>query len=306
MSNDIIQTFCGVRGYEKDGVAYLHIEDVARGLGFTYEATSSGNTVVRWNRVDEYLQGLGFVATCGDGAKPHNYYIPENIFYRLCMKAKNDVAEAFQTKVADEIIPSIRRHGMYATDEFIQRSISDPDWAISVLQQLKFEREQKELALRQRDEAVRTKYLFVEGRDAEMCGRVGGLTNANTQLREKNTKLTNENTTLTTENDKLKDEAGRGKNYKQAKNIPWLKDYFNVRKNNFYSQCGKVLSDISKEMNRETLIYENNDYNVKCYHISVVEEFRRRLEAGVIFHKLKNYYKSKNNNNPHNDRTLFD
>lgn len=44
----------GVRGYEKDGVAYLHIEDVARGLGFTTVATS-GNECVRWNRVEEYL-----------------------------------------------------------------------------------------------------------------------------------------------------------------------------------------------------------------------------------------------------------
>lgn len=107
------QTFCGVRGYEKEGVAYLHIEDVARGLGFAYKA-ASGNEVVRWNRVEEYLIGFGFVATCGDGANQHDYYIPENIFYRLCMKAKNEVAEAFQAKVADDIIPSIRKTGSYS------------------------------------------------------------------------------------------------------------------------------------------------------------------------------------------------
>lgn len=107
------QTFCGVRGYEKEGVAYLHIEDVARGLGFAYKA-ASGNEVVRWNRVEEYLIGFGFVATSGDGANQHDYYIPENIFYRLCMKAKNEVAEAFQAKVADDIIPSIRKTGSYS------------------------------------------------------------------------------------------------------------------------------------------------------------------------------------------------
>lgn len=140
MGNEIIQTFCGVRGYERDGVAYLHIEDVARGLGFTYEASSSGNTVVRWNRVEEYLQGFGFVATNGDGVNPHDYYIPENIFYRLCMKAKNETAEAFQAKVADEIIPAMRRNGAYTTDDFIKKSIEDPDWAISLLQQLKQEK----------------------------------------------------------------------------------------------------------------------------------------------------------------------
>lgn len=215
MTNDIIQTICDVRCYEKDGVVYLHIEDVARGLGFTTTTEKGGveYTNVRWNRVEECLHDLNFLPQVAENENPHNYYIPENIFYRLCMKAKNAVAESFQAKVADEIIPSIRRHGMYATDDFIQRSISDPDWAISVLQKLKFEREQKELALRQRDEAIRTKYHFVEGRDAEMCGRVGGLTKANTDLRQKNTQLTNANTELVTENNTLKDELGRGQNW---------------------------------------------------------------------------------------------
>ena len=53
-NKNLVQVFCGVRGYEKDGVAYLHIEDVARGLGLTTVATS-GNECVRWNRVEQYL-----------------------------------------------------------------------------------------------------------------------------------------------------------------------------------------------------------------------------------------------------------
>lgn len=110
MNNQII-TIQGVQCYEKDGIAYLNLEAVARGLGFTYKA-ASGNEVVRWNRVNEYLNELRVVATCGDGEKLPEY-IPENIFYRLCMKAKNAVAEAFQAKVADEIIPAIRKTGAY-------------------------------------------------------------------------------------------------------------------------------------------------------------------------------------------------
>lgn len=215
MANDIIQTFGGVRGFERDDVVYLHIEDVARGLGFTQTQNKGGKeyTSVRWERIEGILTDLNFPPQEGENQNPHDYYIPENIFYRLCMKARNEFAETFQAKVADEIIPSIRRHGMYATDDFIQRSISDPDWAISVLQKLKFEREQKELALRQRDEAIRTKYHFVEGRDAEMCGRVGGLTKSNADLRHKNTQLTNANSELVTENNTLKDELGRGRNW---------------------------------------------------------------------------------------------
>ena len=96
----------GVECYEKDGMAYLKLETVARGLGFT-QIAASGNEVIRWERVRKYLSELG-VPTCGDDG-----FIPENIFYRLAMKAKNEVAEKFQAKVADEIIPSIRKHGGY-------------------------------------------------------------------------------------------------------------------------------------------------------------------------------------------------
>ncbi len=96
----------GVSCYEQDGTAYLRLEDVARGLGFTRTA-ASGNEVIRWERVDGYLRELG-VPTCG-----HGDFIPENVFYRLAMKAKNETAEKFQALVADEIIPSIRKTGGY-------------------------------------------------------------------------------------------------------------------------------------------------------------------------------------------------
>ena len=96
----------GVECYEKDGTAYLKLETVARGLGFT--ETKSGKEYVMWRRVDGYLTELGF----GTSAERPEY-IPENIFYRLAMKAKNETAEKFQAKVADEIIPSIRKTGGY-------------------------------------------------------------------------------------------------------------------------------------------------------------------------------------------------
>ena len=110
-NKNLVQVFCGVRGYEEDGVAYLHIEDSARGLGFTEQ--KDGVEYVRWRTVDAHLSTLSFATSCENG-NPHDYYIPENIFYRLCMKAKNEVAEKFQAKVADEIIPSIRKTGSYS------------------------------------------------------------------------------------------------------------------------------------------------------------------------------------------------
>lgn len=96
----------GVSCYEQDGTAYLRLEDVAHGLGFTQ--TKNGIEYVRWETIDKYLRDLGFSQQVGKES-----YIPENIFYRLAMKAKNDTAEKFQALVADEIIPSIRKHGGY-------------------------------------------------------------------------------------------------------------------------------------------------------------------------------------------------
>ena len=61
--------------------AYLNPEAVARGLGFTRVA-ASGNEVVRWEIVFRYLEEIGFPNKLGK-----DDFIPENIFYRLAMKA---------------------------------------------------------------------------------------------------------------------------------------------------------------------------------------------------------------------------
>lgn len=107
----------GVECYENGGTAYLNLETVARGLGFTQE--KNGVEYVRWDRVEGYLSEIGFPHLWGKGD-----FIPENVFYRLAMKAKNEVAEKFQAKVADEIIPSIRKHGGYIAG---QEAMSDDE-----------------------------------------------------------------------------------------------------------------------------------------------------------------------------------
>ena len=126
----------GIECYEKDGTVYLKLEAVARGLGFTQTA-KSGNEVVRLERVRKYLDEMG-VPTCGD-----DDFIPENIFYRLAMKAKNEVAEAFQAKVADEVIPSIRKHGAYMTEDTLDRMINSPEFGIKLLTALKEEKDKR-------------------------------------------------------------------------------------------------------------------------------------------------------------------
>ena len=137
MNDNQIINISGVSCYEKDGTAYLSLEAVARGLGFVKKA-DSGNEVVNWTRVRGYLSDLGVEQKCTTGD-----YIPENIFYRLAMKAKNEAAEKFQALVADEIIPSIRKHGAYMTPEAIEQALLNPDTLIKLATTLKDEREQR-------------------------------------------------------------------------------------------------------------------------------------------------------------------
>ena len=152
MSNELI-TIQNIRAFiDNNGVAQINLEDVARGLGFTTVATS-GNECVRWSRVTEYLNSIGHYR--GDALT--EAYIPENIFYRLAMKANNETAISFQEKIANEILPSIRKHGMYAKDELLD----NPDLMIEVLQELKKERAEK-AALQDKVEQDVPKVLFAD------------------------------------------------------------------------------------------------------------------------------------------------
>ena len=90
----------------EDGSISVNLEDAASGLGFTTVATS-GNVVVRWNRVNQYLKEFGIPASeRGD-------FIPEPIFYLLAMKANNETAKKFQIWVATDVLPQVRRTGGY-------------------------------------------------------------------------------------------------------------------------------------------------------------------------------------------------
>lgn len=142
----------GVRGYlDEHGTAQLNLEDVARGLGFTERGD-----YIRWQRVEGYLSELGFSIS---GERPD--FIPENIFYRLAMKAKNVAAEAFQAKVADEILPAIRKHGGYLTADKVEEVLLNPDTIIQLATQLKQEREAK-AQLEQKVKQDKPKVLFAD------------------------------------------------------------------------------------------------------------------------------------------------
>ena len=128
--NELI-TIEKVRGFiGENGIIFLNLDDVARGLGFTQ--IKNQIEYVRTDRVTNYLNEFGF-STCGE--KFSDIYIPENIFYLLAMKGKNEIAKNFQLKVANKILPAIRKTGMYATEELL----NNPDLAIQAFAKLKEE-----------------------------------------------------------------------------------------------------------------------------------------------------------------------
>ena len=132
--NELI-TIQNVRAFiDNNGIAQLNLEDVARGLGFTQ--IKDGKEYIRWETVIGYLESLWYKYPLSQQVGKDDF-IPENIFYRLAMKASNKTAEIFQAKVADEILPSIRKHGMYARDELLD----NPDLLIEVATRYKEERQ---------------------------------------------------------------------------------------------------------------------------------------------------------------------
>lgn len=153
-----IMNINGIECYEKDGTAYLKLEAVARGLGFTKTETKNGTeyTTIRWERVFGFLDEIGF-----DHKWAKDAFIPENIFYRLAMKAKNEAAEKFQAFIADEVLPAIRKHGGYLTPEKVEEALLNPDTLIRLATDLKAERK-KRMQLEAQAQKDKPKVLFAD------------------------------------------------------------------------------------------------------------------------------------------------
>lgn len=80
--------------------------------------------------------------------------IPESDIYRLIFGSKLESAEQFQNWVFDEVLPSIRKHGAYITDELLQ----DNDRLNDVIAELQMENRLKEREIKELNE-VRTEYM---------------------------------------------------------------------------------------------------------------------------------------------------
>lgn len=73
-------------------------------------------------------------------------FISEANLYKCIFQSRVAKAEQFQDWVCDEVLPSIRKHGVYATPQTIENIIANPANGIKLLQALQEEREAKQLA----------------------------------------------------------------------------------------------------------------------------------------------------------------
>lgn len=70
-------------------------------------------------------------------------YVNEQNLYRVIMRSDKPQAEPFQDWVCGDVLPSIRKHGMYATDATIENMLNDPETAILMLQAYQKERRER-------------------------------------------------------------------------------------------------------------------------------------------------------------------
>ena len=163
-----------VRAIKNDDASIsLNAEDTAIGFGFTQ--IKNGKTYVRWETMNGYCKELNFSQHVGK-----DDYIPESLFYLLGMKANNDVAKKFLMWLATEVLPSMRKYGMYATDELLD----NPDLLIAAATKLKEERAARLEAEKQRDKLVHQNKLYTTSEIAKELG-LSSATKLNNLLSEK-------------------------------------------------------------------------------------------------------------------------
>jgi len=109
-----------------DGKEMFPATDCARLLGYANPNDA----------ISRHAKGVVKHAVLTAGGEQQMNFITEGDLYRLIVHSKLPSAERFERWVFDEVLPSIRKHGLYAVDELL----ADPDLFIRALQELKSER----------------------------------------------------------------------------------------------------------------------------------------------------------------------
>lgn len=123
-TNDV---FGNIRGAEINGKPYFVGKDIAIALGYAKPTDA----------VRKHCKGVSKMEIPTNGGVQKVSIISEGDLYRLIAHSKLPEAEKFESWVFDEVLPSIRKHGMYATDDLL----NDPDLMIKAASKIKEEKE---------------------------------------------------------------------------------------------------------------------------------------------------------------------
>ena len=161
-----------VRAVEINGEGWLVGKDVAEVLGYSNSRDALSNHVD-----DEDKASVAIY----DGRQNRNMtIINESGLYSLVLSSKLPGAKKFKRWVTSDVLPSIRKHGMYATDELLD----NPDLLIAAATKLKEERAARLEAEKQRDKLVHQNKLYTTSEIAKELG-LSSATKLNNLLSEK-------------------------------------------------------------------------------------------------------------------------
>lgn len=161
--------FGDVRALELNGAPWFVGKDVAEALGYG-AGKSLANAVSK--HVDEEDKGVTEMMTPGGVQKV--IIINESGLYSLVLSSKLPSAKKFKHWVTSEVLPTIRRHGAYMTEEALEKAITEPDFLIRLATQLK-EEKAKRLEAEKQIEVDRPKVTFANAVNVSKDGMLLGM-----------------------------------------------------------------------------------------------------------------------------------
>ena len=133
------EEFGQVRTLEIDGKPYFVASDIAKALGYK-RPNGAISAHCRYTAKHSIPHPQSKTKTMDVNV------IPEGDLYRLITNSELPAAEKFESWIFDEVLPTIRKHGAYMTNDVIERTLTDPDYLIQLATALKEERQARQLA----------------------------------------------------------------------------------------------------------------------------------------------------------------
>lgn len=120
------------------------LADVCKILGLRVDAVQS--------RLTDAPIRIG--VTDSIGREQQMNFVNEKNLYKVIMRSDKPQAEPFQDWVCGEVLPSIRKHGAYMTNDTLEKALTSPDFLIQLATNLKEEQQKRIEAERKVTEAA--------------------------------------------------------------------------------------------------------------------------------------------------------